>query len=203
MLKKCFSIKSSSFEKSIKNVEQKTINRINAAIEKLESDETEYFASNTKGLLPHLKHGNCLTAMGQNNIYVLKVGTDRAIASILEKDNQKIYVWFWGGTHEKYNELLKAKKLQEKGRNVNASSETTSSIQTKMEEMRKQAQTQKPHYSNEEYNHYDDNNRDNKKHNYEHNMGKVYDAIDKARKESNEKDNSNKKHQVNSHGKKR
>lgn len=118
MDKKCVSIKTSDFEKSLKEAGPQHARKILEMIERLEIVE------NDKKLVPdgvrsaHLMFGKHLREINPN-IYVLEASRKlRAMALVTENENTKAYVWFWGGQHEKYNEKLKAKTLEKQEANL-------------------------------------------------------------------------------------
>ena len=66
------------------------------------------------------RYGKVLSAQKTKQIYSMKLGRDdRFMAVIIEKDNKKIYAWFWGGPHEAYNKKLNANKLKKKSNTLN------------------------------------------------------------------------------------
>lgn len=102
------SLKVDSFSKCIKkDFDSKDAKKIYQTIERFEQSENDFL----KGLDPNRQKvnlfGKSLSRMGQKDIYCLEIGTDRALAKIVEQDNVKVFVWFWAGSHEKYNNVLK------------------------------------------------------------------------------------------------
>lgn len=109
MEKRCFSVQSADFEKTIKAAFNKDkIKKIYEKIKDLEDleNDRDALATDKKSQRAPV-HGKTLSKMEKKNIYVLEVGTDRFMAVIIEKDNKKIYAWFWGGSHESYNHKIK------------------------------------------------------------------------------------------------
>lgn len=109
--KKCHSIMSSEFEKSLRKAGHDIAKKILKEIEKLEFDE------NNPNKLPdgvksaELAHGKMLTEVNRN-IYSLEPSLKvRALAHVTQKEGVKVYVWLWGGTHEEYNHKIKAHSL--------------------------------------------------------------------------------------------
>lgn len=135
MEQKCFSVKSADFEKAIKSLGKVKIDKLLERMRRLEEME------NNPSLLPQGMRsaqsvfGKTLSKMNRKEIYVLEMGDDRAMAVVIEKDNKKIYAWFWGGSHEDYNKKLNAKALHESQLNVTASQSIV--INEKIGEMKK------------------------------------------------------------------
>lgn len=138
MEKRCFSVKAADFEKSAKALGKPKLEKLLERIKKLEDME------NDVSLLPQgmksaeIAFGKSLVM--NKNIYVLEMGHDRAMAVIIEKENKKIYAWFWAGSHEEYNKKLKAKTL---GSNESSVVNTqTPVITTKLKEMKEEEKKQ-------------------------------------------------------------
>ncbi len=109
MAKKCFSMKDESFDKILKKEfpDKKKLQKIYETIKELENSENEYMSSGQKDRTKLNKFGKTLSRMGQKDTYCLEVGTDRFLAHVIEDEKSKVYVWYWGGSHEKYNNVLK------------------------------------------------------------------------------------------------
>jgi len=102
-------MKDESFDKIIKKefADKKKLKKIYDTIKELEDSENEYMSLGQKDRTKLNQFGKTLSRMGHKDTYSLEIGTDRFLAHIIENDKAKIYVWFWGGSHEKYNHMLK------------------------------------------------------------------------------------------------
>lgn len=100
MQKKVFSVKSEGFEKSIRRFDDDRKKALYDEMKKLEDHE------NNPGTASTVK-GKTLSAMKCNHIYALEIpNTDRILAVVIEKEDKKIFAWFWGGSHEDYNHKI-------------------------------------------------------------------------------------------------
>lgn len=122
MEQKCFSIKTPDFDDSMQLFDSEKRKKILEKINKLEAME------NDRSLIPHGKqhpstvYGKTLSKLNKN-IYVMEHGDDRIMSVIIEKDNKKIYVWYWAGAHEEYNKKINTEsKLNNVEKNVTATS---------------------------------------------------------------------------------
>lgn len=102
-------IKNSDFEKCLKTIGKKKSEKLLEKMKELEKMENDH------SLVPEGKK-SAENTFGKRlnvnkNTYVLELGFDRAMALVVEKDNKKIFVWFWCGSHEEYNKKLKAQNL--------------------------------------------------------------------------------------------
>ncbi len=129
MAKKCFSMKDESFDKILKKefADKKKLQKIYNTISELENLENEYFNSGGKDRNKLNQFGKTLSKMGHKDTYCLEVGTDRFLAHIIEDEDVKIFAWYWGGSHDKYNNVLMnlpkpksdiEKKIEEEKSNV-------------------------------------------------------------------------------------
>lgn len=112
MQKKVFSVKNSNFNEMLNDFIEARRTTFLEAIQNLENYENG---------VPEAKkpHGKVLSSQNCNKIYTLELpGWDRAIAVIVEKDDKKIYAWFWGGSHEEYSKKLDTSKLKKAERTV-------------------------------------------------------------------------------------
>ncbi len=109
MNKECLSMKDESFDKCLKKGfgDKKKIAKIFETIKQLEQAENEHFSTHGTDRTKLNRFGKTLSKMGQKDIYCLEIGTDRVLAHVIEDDKAKIFVWFWGGSHEAYNNMLK------------------------------------------------------------------------------------------------
>ncbi len=109
MSKVCISLEEDGFQKCLKKsfVDKKKIKKIMDTIGELEKAENEHFAMGGGDRAKLNRFGKTLSKMGQKDIYCLEVGTDRVLAHVVEDEKSKVLVWFWGGPHEAYNNMLK------------------------------------------------------------------------------------------------
>lgn len=116
MTKKCYSVKVDSFGKHLKkDFNSKQIEKIYEKIKELEAAENQYMES-SHGDRTKLNHfGKTLSKIGHKDIYCLEVGTDRFLAKVIENDQSKVFAWYWAGSHEKYNNVLKQIAQNKKG----------------------------------------------------------------------------------------
>lgn len=117
MTKKCVSIRTADFEKSLKSLGKKKAIKLEEKIAELEKMENDH------SLVPAGKN-SAESVFGKRliinkNTFVLELGYDRALAVVVEKEGKKIFAWFWSGTHEDYNKKLKANTLHKNENNVN------------------------------------------------------------------------------------
>ncbi len=109
MSKVCISLEDDDFQKCLKKsfLDKKRIKKIMDTIGELEKAENEHFSMGGKDRTNLNRFGKTLSAMNQKDIYCLEVGTDRFLAHVVEDEKSKVFVWFWGGSHEAYNKMLK------------------------------------------------------------------------------------------------
>jgi mRNA-degrading endonuclease RelE of RelBE toxin-antitoxin system len=138
MEKKCFSVMTDKFEKSIQDLSKDHRKKLFEQIEKLEEMENNPDAI-TK--FPGTHFGKTLTSVNRN-IYVMEIGTDRALAVIVKKDDKKVYTWFWGGSHESYNKTFTHQsELKKKEHSVREHTEVI--IDERIAEIKKESQSSK------------------------------------------------------------
>lgn len=119
MAKKCFSVKEDSFDKVLKkNFDHQRIKKIYDRIKELENAENEFLESTEKARAKLNQFGKSLSAINKSEIYCLELGTDRILAMVVEDENKKVYAWFWGGPHEKYNNEFRHAAKNKKGPNI-------------------------------------------------------------------------------------
>ena len=119
MEKKCISVKTQDFEKTLKKMGDKLkSNKILKKIDELTS------AENNIDLLPKNADGSLKSSAAEyfgkrlnvnHEVYSLDVAHGeglRALALVVEEENVKMYVWFWGGTHNDYDTQIKADRLK-------------------------------------------------------------------------------------------
>ncbi len=109
MTKLCLSMKDDGFDKCLRKnfVDKKKSKKILETIEQLEKAENEHFSTGGGDRTRLNKFGKTLSKMGQKDIYCLEVGTDRVLGHVVEDEKSKIFIWFWAGSHEAYNNMLK------------------------------------------------------------------------------------------------
>ena len=102
-------MKDDSFDKILKKefTDKKRIKKIYDTIKDLEVAENEYMISNEKDRKKLNQFGKTLSKIGHKDTYCLEIGTDRFLAHVVEDEKAKIFIWYWGGSHEKYNNVLK------------------------------------------------------------------------------------------------
>lgn len=117
--KKCHSILTREFEKSLKKAGPKIESSIREQIEKLENYENNP-QDLPKGIKsPELMYGKMLSSVNRT-IYSLEPSFKiRALAHVTKREGVKVYVWLWGGTHEEYNNKIKASALHTEEHNSN------------------------------------------------------------------------------------
>lgn len=128
MNKRCFSVKTEEFEKSIKKMNSVRVKQFYENLAKLEAmvQDPKLLPDNARNA--ESVYGKLLTRMDNKNIYVMEVGFDRMMAVVIEKENEKIFAWFWGGPHEAYNKKLDNAELTRKENNVKKDPEVISQI---------------------------------------------------------------------------
>lgn len=109
--KKCHSIRTKEFEKSLKKAGPQITRLVLKQI-----DQLEYYENNPDKLpdgikSPELTSGKMLHKLNRNIYSLEPAHTIRALAHVTQKDGVKVYVWLWGGTHEEYNNKLKIESL--------------------------------------------------------------------------------------------
>lgn len=109
--KKCHSIRTKEFEKSLKKAGPQITRLVLKQI-----DQLEFYENNPDKLpdgikSPELTSGKMLHKLNRNIFSLEPAHTVRALAHVTQKDGVKVYVWLWGGTHEEYNNKLKIEAL--------------------------------------------------------------------------------------------
>lgn len=130
MTKRCFSVKTEEFEKSIKKMNSIRVKQFYENLAKLEAmvQDPKLIPDNARNA--ESVYGKLLTRMDNKNIYVMEIGFDRMMAVVIEKDEEKIFAWFWGGPHEAYSKKLDTSELNRKENNVKKDPEVISQIKT-------------------------------------------------------------------------
>lgn len=140
MTKRCFSIMTPDFEKSIKALDADQRKKLKSQISELENMENDHTLV-PEGKISAASHFGKTLSKVNRNIYCMEIGTDRALAVIIKKEDKKIYAWFWGGPHEEYNKMYKKQNVLDKKENQVAST-NSAEITEKIEEIKVQEKTQ-------------------------------------------------------------
>lgn len=151
MEKRCFSIKTAEFEKCLKTLGKAKVEKLLERMKKLEDMENDFSLIPNGVRTPELAFGKTLSQLNKN-IYALEFGTDRALAVITQKEGKKVYVWFWNGSHEDYNNKLKMKALNEQENRVEAQGKV---ISNQIKELSKESVIEKIKESRKPENGYD------------------------------------------------
>lgn len=121
-----------SFTKCLeKNFDNKRRRQIEERIESFLKAEQEFVASGGKDIQKMSTFGKTLGKMGQKDVYSLELGTDRFLAKIMEVNNTKYYVFYWAGSHEKYNKYIKnleSNKITEQEAKVKIASQSVDRV---------------------------------------------------------------------------
>ena len=121
--KKCRSIFTDDFMKSLKKTDASTAKLIMTEIDKLMEYENNpaLVPKGPKGedKIPHLMGGKMLTSQN-STIYSLEPRLKiRGLAHVTQREGVKVYVWLWGGPHEAYNDLISTAKLDNQEKKSN------------------------------------------------------------------------------------
>lgn len=109
--KKCHSIRTKEFEKSLKKAGPQITRLVLKQI-----DQLEYYENNPEKLpdgikSPEMSSGKMLNKLNRSIYSLEPAHTVRALAHVTQREGVKVYVWLWGGTHEEYNNKLKIEAL--------------------------------------------------------------------------------------------
>lgn len=85
-----------------------------------------------------LDFGNFLTSIHRETFVMKNPNSDRFMATVMEKDGARIYVFFFAGPHEEYNKMLKQKELEKKAQSLPKLHKEE--IQEKHDELKKEAE---------------------------------------------------------------
>lgn len=117
MIKSFKTVLTDSFKKCLtKDFDKKRIKKIIERMKDLESAENEHLVHGGADRSKLNQFGKTLSKAGHKDIYSLELGTDRFLAKIIETPYETYYIFYWGGSHEKYNNIIKnldANKLPE------------------------------------------------------------------------------------------
>lgn len=97
-----------AFKKCLeKDFDKKRVKKIIERIQELEVVANEYLSSGGTDRSKVNQFGKTLSKTGNKDIYSLELGTDRLIAKIVEMEGCQYYLFYWAGSHEKYNYVIK------------------------------------------------------------------------------------------------
>lgn len=108
MVKNFKAVLTDSFKKCLfKDFDKNRIKKIIERMKDLEAAANEHLVHGGSDRSKLNQFGKTLNKAGHKDIYSLEIGTDRFLAKIIETPYDTYYVFYWGGSHEKYNNIIK------------------------------------------------------------------------------------------------
>lgn len=156
MDKVCFSVMTEDFKKCLAKMDADHAKKILDTISHLEEMENDRTKIPHGKMSPETVVGNRLTSLNKNTYALKTQNFDRALAVVVKKEGKKVYIWYWGGSHEEYNKEIKPNKLQnteklETNKNAQSIDSQLSQMKSKeevAENIRSMSKSKKEHKKN-------------------------------------------------------
>lgn len=136
MEKTCFSVMTEDFKKCLTKMGDEHARKVLETISYLEEMENDRSKIPQGKMSPESVVGDRLTVLNKNTFALKTKNFDRALAVVVKKEGKKIFIWYWGGSHEEYNKEIKPNKLHNSERNE--TSKQANLIDNKISEISKE-----------------------------------------------------------------